>query len=67
MAAEAAVGADALGEVLTVEEASILLRINRKSLYQAISVGQVPGVIRIGRSIRISRDALECWLQNERG
>lgn len=52
-------------DVLTVEEAAVLLRLNRKSLYQAISLNQLPGVIRIGRSIRISRAALESWMQTE--
>ena len=51
-------------EVLTVDEAAALLRVNRKSLYQAISLGKVPGVIKVGRVIRLSRVALESWMQN---
>jgi excisionase family DNA binding protein len=45
-------------EFLTVDEAAELLRVNRKSLYQAIERGEIPGVIRIGRTIRIRRSAL---------
>jgi excisionase family DNA binding protein len=45
-------------DVLTVDEAAALLRVNRKTLYQAIAEGKVPGVIKIGRVIRISRSAL---------
>jgi excisionase family DNA binding protein len=43
---------------LTVDEAAALLRINRKTLYEAVSAGSVPGVIRFGRVIRINRAAL---------
>lgn len=42
-------------EVLTVEELAALLRVNRKTLYEAIQNGAIPGVFRVGRSIRISR------------
>ncbi|MCP3167705.1 helix-turn-helix domain-containing protein [Myxococcus qinghaiensis] len=43
---------------LTVDEAAALLRVNRKTLYEAIRLGQVPGVSRIGKALRIRRDAL---------
>lgn len=46
-------------EFLTVDEAADLLRINRKTLYEAIQRGEVPGVLRIRRTIRISRTALD--------
>ncbi len=49
--------------VLTVDEAAALLRVNRKTLYEAIRLNQVPGVLRIGRSIRLSRPALLQWFQ----
>ena len=48
-------GSDAF---LTVDEAAEVLRVNRKSLYEAIQLDQVPGVVRVGRAIRISRAAL---------
>ncbi|NTX15502.1 helix-turn-helix domain-containing protein [Myxococcus sp. CA056] len=46
---------------LTVDEAAALLRVNRKTLYEAIRLGQVPGVVRIGKALRIRRDALVTW------
>jgi excisionase family DNA binding protein len=46
---------------LTVEEAAELLRVNRKTLYEAIRLGQVPGVARLGRILRIHRDTLLTW------
>jgi len=45
-------------QVLTVDQAARLLRVNRKTLYEAVRAGEVPGVVRVGRSIRIGREAL---------
>lgn len=55
------------GQVLTVEELAMMLRINRKTLYAAIGRGEVPGVRRIGGTIRISRDAVIAWLAEGQG
>ena len=56
-----------LPQALTVDEAARLLRVNRKTLYDAVRDGRVPGVIRMGRSIRIGRDALLGWLRGNGG
>ena len=45
-------------EFLTVDEACELLRIGRNTLYEAIRDGSFPGVLRIGRLIRIRRSDL---------
>jgi excisionase family DNA binding protein len=52
--------------VLTVDEAAALLRVNRKTLYQAIRDREVPAG-RIGATIRLSRKALLLWLQGNGG
>ena len=44
-------------EVLTVSEAAAILRIGRNQLYQAVGRGEL-GAVRIGRSIRIPKQAL---------
>jgi excisionase family DNA binding protein len=49
--------------VLTVEEVADLMRIDRKTAYAAIADGGVPGVRRIGRCIRVSRDVFLRWLE----
>lgn len=49
-------------EVLTVEEAAELARVNRKTFYLCIQRGEVPGVRRFGRVIRIHRATLLEWL-----
>ena len=46
-----------LPEVLTAREAAAILRVGRNQLYQAVARGQL-GAIRIGRSIRIPKQAL---------
>jgi excisionase family DNA binding protein len=45
-------------EFLTVDEAAALLRVNRKTLYESIRLGQIPGVVRVGKSLRLRRAAL---------
>jgi excisionase family DNA binding protein len=56
-------GSSALPQVLTVEEVADLMRVDRKTAYAAIAEGGVPGVRRIGRCIRVSRDVLLRWLE----
>jgi excisionase family DNA binding protein len=46
-----------LPEVLTVREAAAVLRVGRNQLYQAVGRGELRSV-RIGRSIRIPKQAL---------
>jgi excisionase family DNA binding protein len=53
---------DRLPSLLTVEEAAALLRVNRKTLYQAILADEIPGVVRLGRVIRLGRDAMLQWI-----
>jgi excisionase family DNA binding protein len=54
-----------LPPVLCVEELATLLRVNRKTAYEAIASGRLPGVRRIGRTIRIDRDAVLEWLRGQ--
>lgn len=44
-----------LPPILTVDELAVLLRVNRKTAYDAISEGRIPGARRVGRAIRVSR------------
>jgi excisionase family DNA binding protein len=55
--------ARALPSVLTVEEVADLLRVDRKTAYAAIAEGGMPGVRRVGRCIRVSREAFLDWLK----
>lgn len=51
--------------VMTVSELVKTLSIGRRAVYEAIARGDVPGVIRLGKSIRISRAAVTHWLEGE--
>ncbi|PTL79769.1 helix-turn-helix domain-containing protein [Vitiosangium sp. GDMCC 1.1324] len=48
-------------EFLTVDEAAALLRVNRKTLYESIRRGEVPGAVHLGRSVRLRRSVLLSW------
>jgi len=52
-------------EMLTVPEVAKILRVEQKTIYRAIKRGEVPGVRRIGRSLRVSRRVLMAWLHKE--
>lgn len=45
-------------DLLTVDELALLLRVNRKTVYSAIAAGEIPGVRRVGKSLRVSRAAV---------
>jgi excisionase family DNA binding protein len=53
--------------VLTVDELAALLRVNRKTVYDALARGDIPGARRIGTSYRILRDAVLQWLASSQG
>ena len=53
------------GLLLTVEEVAAILRLSRKAAYAMIERRQLPGVIRIGRRVRVCRAVLLEWLQQE--
>lgn len=54
--------ATSLPEVVTVESLATFLGLNRKTIYAAIDRGEIPGTRRVGRAIRILRDAVLVWL-----
>ena len=56
-----------LPPILTVDELADFLRLNRKTVYEAVSRGEIPGVRRIGHTFRISRDAVLQWLRSQGG
>jgi excisionase family DNA binding protein len=58
-----ATAAARLPPVLCVDELAALLRVNRKTACEAVSRGRIPGARRIGRTIRIDRDAVLEWLR----
>jgi len=57
----------ALPAVLTVDQAADVLNVNRKTVYVAIQKREIPGVRRLGKSLRISTEALLAWMHKGRG
>lgn len=53
--------------VMTVEEVAVLLRVNKKTVYDAIKRREFPGVRRIGGTIRVARAAVLRWLEEGQG
>lgn len=51
--------------LLRVDEAATLAGIGRNQFYAAVKAGAIPGVLRIGRSIRISRKKFLEWLDGD--
>jgi excisionase family DNA binding protein len=54
-------------EILTVDELADFLRLNRKTVYEAIDRGEIPGVRRIGESYRIHRATVLEWFASSQG
>jgi len=51
-----------LPPVLTIPEVAKLLRLSRGAAYMAAARGHIPGVVRVGKALRVSRDAVLEWL-----
>jgi len=51
-------------EVLTVEEAAALLKLNPETIYRKARKGEIPAV-KVGRSWRFPKEPLEEWLREE--
>lgn len=65
---EAPQGKVKLPEFLTVAEVAALFRVHRNLVYEAAARGEIPGMVRIGRTIRFRRDAvLQCFEVQGRG
>ena len=48
---------------LTVVEVAAMLRVSRATVYRLVHAGRLPGM-RIGRSVRIPRDAVENYIRD---
>jgi excisionase family DNA binding protein len=53
-------------EALTVDQVAALLQVDRKTVYSVIRRGEIP-VVRLGRVIRVSRQALQTYLNPTNG
>ncbi len=49
--------------LLTAGEVAQLLRTTRRAVYSRVQRGEIPGVVRVGRSLRFQRAAVLQWLR----
>lgn len=54
-----------VSEWMTLKEMQKLLNIGATKAYELVSSGTIPGVIKIGRAIRINRRELDDWLKQQ--
>jgi excisionase family DNA binding protein len=50
--------------LLTVKDLEVELQLGRTRTYELVRSGRIP-VMRIGRAVRIPRDALRLWIECE--
>lgn len=51
--------------LLRPTEAAEALGVGRTVIYTLLKRGQIPGVIRLGKSVRISAEALNQWVREQ--
>lgn len=51
--------------LLRQEEVSELLGICRAKAYRMMQTGELPGVVKIGRSVRVNARALKEWIEEQ--
>jgi excisionase family DNA binding protein len=54
-----------LGDVLTIEELSVYLKIPKSTLYKIVREGKVPSQ-KVGRHWRFRKEAIDRWLDETR-
>lgn len=51
-------------DFMTVDEFAATIHVNRKTVYEAIRAGELPGVQRFGRRIRLYKPAVLAWFSS---
>ena len=54
------------GEVLTIQELSVYLKISKSTLYKLVREGKLP-CQKVGRHWRFRKEAIDRWLENRPG
>lgn len=52
--------------VYTVPEVGRLLKTPTPTVYAALRSGELPGIVRLGRKVLVSKAALNAWLAGEK-
>jgi excisionase family DNA binding protein len=51
----------------TVEQLAAALQCSPRHLWRLIDLGRVPGVLRVGRLVRIARAVADAWIAGQQG
>jgi excisionase family DNA binding protein len=51
--------------LLKIDEAAALLSMGRAKAYQMAQNGEMPGIVRMGRSVRVSAAVLRKWVDEQ--
>ena len=51
--------------LIKLDKAAALLDVSRAKAYQMAVSGEMPGVVRMGRSVRVSAEALRDWVKGQ--
>ena len=51
-----------MSQLLTADDVAELLQVSNKWVYAAARRGELPGVVRAGRSVRFRPDEIEEWI-----
>ena len=51
-------------DLLTVDDVSFALKLRKARVYELVRAGAIPGVVRIGRQIRLDRSSLEGFVRS---
>ncbi len=57
------ISSGAQGQLLTIRSAANFLGVSVRQAYRWSAEGRLPGVLRIGRAVFVSRSVLEAWLR----
>jgi len=58
--------AEPAGEILTIEELALYLKIPKSTLYKLVRDGSLPSK-KVGKHWRFHKDAIDAWLKQEPG
>ena len=57
---------DALAKrLMNVEELSHYISMPAATIYTRVSLGTLPGIVRLGRSLRFERAAIDAWISSQ--
>ncbi len=50
--------------LLTPENIAALLGVGKRTVYNMVWAGQIPGVVHVGRRLRFAEDAIRAWVRS---